>query len=131
MKEQPHSVFFVEITDPEGLRRNILEVIKDIIQNLQRFERFKSMRREKTESIKKLKSNIDEMHKLFLDLRHSLPETKIRPVIERAEIQPARKAEIKEVRAPKKTAHKESSLSELGKLQDELSSIEKKLEGLR
>ena len=131
VKEGDKNLFFVEINNPEDLRRGILEVIKDIIENLQRFEKFKSIRKVKSDRIKKLKKEILDIHKLFLGLRHSLPETRIKPENSFDQTEKEELVEKKRKKSARREEPKERPLSELEKLQSDLSSIERKLESLK
>ena len=46
-KGQSNELFFVEVKEPTEVRRNILEVLKEIVEVLKRFENFKHLRQEK------------------------------------------------------------------------------------
>ncbi len=46
-EKEEKEVFYVGVTDPAELRKDILESIKDIITVLKTYENFKSVREEK------------------------------------------------------------------------------------
>ena len=80
MKKESKELFFVEVREPKEVKRNILESLKGIVENLQRFEKFKETRKAKIEAINKLGASIKEINKLLPSLKNLLPEAKIRAV---------------------------------------------------
>ena len=129
MEKQSKDIFFVGIHESDEVRRNILESLKDIVENLQRFEKFKEARKVKIENINKLGSIINEINKLLPNLKNSLPETKIRAV---------KVNRVKETVAVKTVKTKtpveivkRKPLNELQKLESELGEIEDKLKDLK
>ena len=96
MKKESENIFFVGIKEPEEARRDILESLKDIVENLQRFEKFKETRKDKIEHISKLGKIIKDINKHFSSLKSSFPEAKLRA------IKATRKAEKKKLGAEKK-----------------------------
>jgi len=125
-KSEKEKMFYVGIKEPIDLRRNLLEYSKMVVKSLQKYEKFKDLRREKIEHILKLKSAIREIKKLNNDLLLKLPETKIK--FERKERKkiPKGKKEIEEELSKKEII----KMNELEKLEAELSSIEAKLNTL-
>ena len=133
MKQQSDELFFVQVKDPNEVRRNILETLKEIVEVLQRFEKFKHVRHEKIEKINHLRVLIKQANKILGDLKAKLPQTNLRAMV------------AKEIsRLPKKTHHKgkkkiieektdkapKREMTELDKLESELSAIEGKLKSL-
>jgi hypothetical protein len=129
-------VFFVGIKDPIGLRRSVLEASKDVVQSLQRFEKFTVARRKKRESVEQLKETVKETVRLIAKLRKNLPKGGLR-------MAPVHKP--KPVPKPKPVKHKKAhkaavpsikkqlkpkDLGELEKLESELGDIESKLGSL-
>jgi len=51
MAKGSDDILFVEVHQSDEVRRNILESLKDLVENLQRFEKFKEQRKEKIEKI--------------------------------------------------------------------------------
>ena len=45
MEKENKDIFFVEVHEPYEVKRIILESLKDIVESLQRFEKFKEIRR--------------------------------------------------------------------------------------
>jgi len=128
MEKESKDIFFVEVHESDLVKRNILESIKEILENLQRFEKFKEIRKEKIENINKLGKVIKEINKIIPNLKNSFPETKIRAV------KVNKVKEKKTIRVKKKTPveiDKTEPVTELQKLESELSEIESKLQGLR
>jgi hypothetical protein len=144
MKEAEEEAFYVGIKDPIEIRRSILESSKDIVQFLQRAERFKAVRAEKAEQFAKLKEISKEIQGMIRKLRTALPKTKIRiSLYERKEkikeeAEKKKKGKIKEEKAaPAKVKKKEAppeekkeEASELEKLESELGEIESRLSRL-
>jgi len=127
--------FFVKIKESSDVKRNLLESLKDIVENMQRFERFKNTREEKIRNINKLKVDIKELVKLNSQLKSALPEAKLRIAIKKAmkkKHKNPKKAAINEVeRKTEKSVARSRPVSELEKLESELSAIEGKLSGLK
>ena len=121
-------MFFVEVNQSDEVKRNILESIKEIVENLQRFEKFKETRKEKIEKIEKLGKIMKEINKIVPQLRGALPETKIRTKkVSKGE---QKKTVAVEEETPREIA-KRKPVTELQKLESELSEIENKLRSLR
>jgi len=145
-EKDEEEAFYVGIKDPIEIRRSILESSKDIVQYLQRAERFKAVRAEKEEHLFKLKEMSKEISSLMRKLRSSLPKTKLRiSLYEREQkikqeeaAEKAKKTEKKAVAKSKekpKTAAKikekpvpeKEDTTELEKLESELGEIESRL----
>jgi uncharacterized membrane protein YkoI len=133
-------VFYVGVTEPIEIRRNILECSKDIIQYLQRFEKFKQVRLEKEEEIRKLKETTHDIRVMVRKLKAALPKTKLRAMLHKHEEEVMMSAPVeKETKAAKKKASKKSEektaqervperhVTELEKLESELGEIESRL----
>lgn len=137
-------VFYVGIKDPIEIRRSILESSKEVIQYLQRAEKFKQVRNEKAEEIAKLRGIMAETTKLVNKLKKQLPKAGIRTPLHRHEEAVMKEALVKELKeakqefakstestAPKvvekKVVAKPKKVSELEKLESELNAIESKL----
>ena len=127
MEKESRDIFFAEVKEPEEVRRNILESLKEIVESLQRFEKFKETRKDKLHNINKLGKIVKNTNKLVLDLKKSFPETKIRTM--KAISKTAEKKKIG-IRKKKEVAERKP-LTELQKLESELSEIEGNLESLR
>jgi len=127
--KESKDILFVEVHQSDEVRRNILGSLKDIVENMQRFEKFKETRKEKIENINKLGKIIKDINKIIPNLKNSLPETKIRAVSKR-KISGRKKMITKEKRSPEEVA-KRKPVTELQKLESELGDIESKLQGLR
>jgi|TARA_B100001964_G_C14004241_1_gene496389 uncharacterized protein with von Willebrand factor type A (vWA) domain len=129
MEKESKDLFFVEVRGSKDVRRNILESLKDIVEALQRFEKFKETRKDKIEHINKLDNILKEINKLVPNLKSALPEAKLRAVKVRKHKSP----EKKKTSAGKeeKTEAVKKPVTELQKLESELSEIEGKLQGLR
>lgn len=129
-KEQESHLFFVQIKDPVEVRRNILEALKEIVEVLQRFEKFKQLRHEKLDKISHLRVLLRQANRMLGDLRVKLPQTNLRAAVAReAPVHKVhhkkKKAKTSEEKAPQKR-----ELTHVEKLEAELSAIESKLKSL-
>lgn len=131
-KKKEPEIFFVGVEDPIELRRSILESSKEIVQYLQRFERFKKVRSEKASEIVKLRIQTKEINKLVRQLKLLLPKTKLRRKVpkpeEPKEIKrtPIMEEEIEPVKIPIPKIEAKP-MSDIEKLEAELSEIEDRL----
>lgn len=125
VKENNNELFFVEIREPDEVRRHILETLKEVLELLQKFESFKHLRHEKMERIQKLRILMRDANKLMGVLKAKLPQTSLKGVIPKQHAPKQKKAEAKKKEAPEKVPKKERT--ELDKLQSELNAIESKL----
>lgn len=125
-KEEKVKSFYVGLKDPTDLRRNLLECSKMVVRSLQKYERFRDLRRQKIENTLKLKSIIKEIKKYNNDLMSMLPETKVKEKKKEKTKIPKGKKEIEEEISKAEI----KKMSELEKLEAELSSIESKLDTL-
>ena len=129
-KEEP---FFVGIKDPIGARRAVLESSKDVVQSLQRFEKFTVARKKKREHVEKLKGVVKEAVSLINKLKKNLPTTGLRMApVQKPKPKPEHHKKVVK-KAPKpqpKLALKPKEMGELEKLESELGDIESKLGNL-
>lgn len=109
--------FYVGISNPNEIRREILETSREIVLILQNFEKFKLSRIKKLDHIEKLRRNIKEINDLVLRLKKALPVAKIR-------IKP-----LEEKKVVKKIYRGKSP--EIENLEKELSAIESKLSAIK
>ncbi len=116
---------FIGIKDPVYVRRSLLECTKDIVQNLQKYEQFKKTREEKIKNIIELKHIFEEIDKLNADLKAEFPKANLKfdNVFERSS-----KEDKPKEQKPEKITKKQ--LSEIEKLEEELSLIENRLNRL-
>jgi len=121
LEKESKNIFFVEIHDSEGVKRNVLESLKDIVESLQRFEKFKETREDKINQINNLGKIVKEINKLVPRLKNSLPDAKIRVV---KTGKPKHHAKKKPEEMGEEA--KEEPVTELQKLESELSEIEGK-----
>lgn len=133
LKEKEDELFFVEVKAPNEVRRNILESLKKILEMLQRFEKFKAIRHKKIEHIQKLRVLLKEANKTIGNLKSKLPQTNLRAIVVKDISNQVKKVHHakgkKEKQAEEKKAPKRE-MTEIEKLESELSSIEGKLKGL-
>ena len=134
--QEKEELFFIGLKDPVELRRTLLESAKDVIEGLQRYEKFKSIRKEKIKQVENLRSNIREINKFVAKLKSELPQTSLKP--EELKEKPkeekkANKAKKEAKEAPKKEPKKEprKELTELEKLESELDIIESRLGAIK
>jgi len=129
-KEQSDELFFVQVKDPSGVRKHVLESLKDIVGLLQRVEKFKLARHQKLEKAHKLRGLIKEANKMLGTLRLKMPQTKLKAAKE-----PATKPKNipKHPKAKNTKAAEEKprqKATEIDKLEAELNAIESKLKSL-
>jgi len=123
-KEQDLEVLHVGIRDPEGIKRNVLELSKGVIESLKNYENLNSTREEKKEEINKLRTQLREISRLISRLKSALPKVNIKP--EKKEVSTKKPVAVKKVKERPKKAK-----TELEKLEDELADIEKKLDSVK
>lgn len=121
-------LFFVGVKNPVELRRTVLEGSKDIIENLQKYEKFKAVREEKAKQIEKLRAIIKEIYKFVAKLKAELPTTSLRA--EEIEEKPKKIIKGRKVKREIKIEPKKE-LTELEKLESELDVIENKLGSMK
>jgi multidrug efflux pump subunit AcrA (membrane-fusion protein) len=129
--EKEESVFYVGIKDPIEIRRSLLESAKEMLQYLQRAEKFKEVRREKEVQISKLKETVQEIQSLVRKLKSELPKAGLRAVPPHEEhkkkaVKKKTKA-VKEEKAAPVKVEKPKEMTELEKLEAELGEIEGRL----
>ena len=135
MKEQTNHLFFVQLKDPNQIRRNILETLKGILEILQRFEKFKQIRHQKLENINKLRASLKETNKMFGTLKLKLPQINLRIPVEKKLPVQAKEEQIKQNQPEKKKVvlplkKPKREMTEVDKLESELSAIESRLKDL-
>ena len=136
-EKEEGSVFFVGVRDPIEIRRSLLESSKEILQYMQRAEKFKEVRKEKAVQIAKLKDIMKQLNKLVKNLKAGLPKTGLRAKMPKVVAEPNKK------KASKKKAKKEvltelpevkveepKEMSEIERLEAELGEIEGRLSKL-
>lgn len=131
MNEQNNELFFVQLKQPSEVRKNILETLREILEILQKFEKFKRLRHEKLENVNKLSNLLKETNKMFGALKLRMPQTSLRTNIAR-QTAPQTKKIVAKKKKKDATAKKpvKRHISEVEKLETELSAIEGKLKGL-
>ena len=136
---QKHHVYYAGISEPIDVRRSILEASKQVVQNLQEFDKFCGARREKKQAIAELKSVINEIGRLLNMFKSHLPQVNLhaqekntnhaaKPVKEKSE--KAAKQAKQQKTSKESIKLKPKELSELEKLEKELGEIENKLSGI-
>lgn len=121
MPADEQETYYVGMDSPRDIRRDLLGSSKRIIIGLKRFESFKERRKERVEDIIKLSKAMKEITFLNNKLKSFLPKTTLREVAPTPV--PTKGKKAKKAEAPAK-------VTELHKLEAELSRIESKLEGL-
>jgi len=114
--------FYVEVKNAVDARRNILETSKDILSALEMYERFREARQHKIEAMGELKKIFGEIYRLMSRLNSSLPKVKINKKTEK-------KLKAEEIKK-EKTEEEPIKITELDKLERELSEVESKIASL-
>ena len=132
----------VQIHEPRGIRRDILEALREVIIFMQGYETFLKIQREKLETFAKLKEDVKVLNDLIDNrLRKLLPKGKLKGIIkpQRVRLEETEEEEEKpfmpEMRmapAPKQMPEpeEEEKSSELDDLEDQLADIENRLKNL-
>lgn len=139
-------VFYVGIREPAQIRRSLLETARESIHFLQRFEKLKAIREEKFQTILHLDAQVKELKLLVSKLRKSFPAArshirlpKYKPVCEvcskqfSSEIGLSKHMKMHQPKEEKRIDLREEIkpktrvLSDLEKLENELTDIEGKL----
>ncbi len=143
MKKDKEEVFFVGVQDPIEIRRTLLESSKEMLQILQRYEKFKEVRKEKHAAIAHLKEDLKNIQALFARFKKRLPTTHLRLLLQKEQAKVEKPAKVKKgvkkgskekvlktqkEKAKVKLIKKE--MSDLEKLESELAAIEGKLGSL-
>lgn len=97
--------FYVGISEPKEVRKNILEASKEFLQALQGYEQVKDLREEKQKAIWELKGILAEVSAKIPVLRTELPHYKISELPKKEAVQEKPKAIIPK---PIKTTPKKS-----------------------
>ena len=127
-EKEEGSVFYVGVKDPIEIRRSLLESSKEMLQYLQRAEKFKAVRKEKAEQIAKLREIMKEITGLVRKLKSQLPKTGLRTkAVKKEKPKKAKKKEKVEKEAPPPEVEKPAEMTELEKLESELGEIEGRL----
>jgi hypothetical protein len=117
--------FFVGLHNSLDVRRNILESSRDMIHTLQSYQKISEVREEKFRRVQQFKTVMEELKLLTNKLNKALPKVQIKEVETRA-----KETFEKKQRAPKVEVSSKSSISDLEKLEEELSKIEGRLSRL-
>lgn len=118
-EEADNEVIFVHVASNEGIRKDILEVLKSLLLFSQSYEKLKLIRHRKTEQVSKMRLIMKDINRLLNEIRQKLPQADIRLPSVKQEM-PARA----ESSAPKR------NVSEFDKLNSELRAVEEKLRRL-
>lgn len=125
-KSKKEELFYVGVKNPVELRRVILESSKEMVQYMQRAEKFKKTRAEKEEEFAKLKKTMNSVSSMVSKLRTYLPKADIKSGA--SEYKKAKKdaPSIKNIKVSKQSL-KEIPQSEIIKLERELGEIESRI----
>ena len=118
MKKKQEDLYYVEINEPVGIRKDVLISTKDILDALRRYEKYTAVKKQKQQAVAQLKKTVDELLVLNKRLRSKLPKAPKSSI-------PARE---KEEPAPHR--HEARPQSKLELLERELADIEGRLSSL-
>jgi len=127
---------YVGVQSPIELRKVILEATRDAVEMLQNYEKFRAVKEEKVKTVAQLQDQIKELARLINKLKLELPKIDVRIKLHKEEeMIEAEKRVAKEAGKPKKKTVKSKEavpkrtkeLSELEKLEAELTNIEQRL----
>ena len=126
-EKKEEEVFYVGIRDPAEIRRSILESSKEMLQYLQRFEKFKEVRSEKESMIVQLKEDIKNIQNLVRKLKQGLPKSGVRAKTHKVS---KKKAKAKKEKPAKVVVEEEPVVEEKPKEMTELEKLEGELEDI-
>jgi len=131
-KNPEKELYYVGIQEPVEIRRSLLESSRELLQFLQRYEKFKAVRNEKRESVALLKAQMRDVSSLLNDLKKVLPTTTLRAQDrnETPKISKKKEEPVKIIIPPAPTIPQEHPDDDVDKLQKELNDIENKLNTL-
>lgn len=135
MKEQSSGMYFVQIKDPNDVRKHILETLRQIFEMLKRLEKLRHLRHEKLENVNKLRSLFKNTNKLLVTLKVKLPQTSLKAIVTKEAAIHDKKHHAKSKKAAKTAKEKiedepKRELSETEKLEAQLNAIESRLKSL-
>jgi DNA integrity scanning protein DisA with diadenylate cyclase activity len=113
-KKKDTELFFVEVKNPYEIRKYILNTLRDILELLQRFEKFKQVKHHRVEEIHKLGNLMRDTNRLMGKLKAKLPQANLKMI-------------QKQVKKPEPAPQIKKELSDVEKLEAELKAIEQKL----
>ena len=120
----------MQVKAPNEIRRNILEILRDIVEVLKKFEKFKLIKHQKLEKITHLRLLLKQANKMMSDLKLKLPQTSLRAVVvNEAPKLPKKQVHNKGRKKPEEKTQKREP-TELERLESELNAIESKLKGV-
>lgn len=132
--------YMIQISDPKGLRKDVLEGLRETILFMQGDENFRKIQDEKLSLFVKLKTQVRELNSLVENkLRRLLPKGKIRDLPEEREEKIEKTRPESKIEAPKpvplpepeevEEEFKPVQKSELEELEEQLKEIEGQLRG--
>lgn len=126
--------YMIQLNDPKGLRKDILESLRELIIFMQGDEGFKKIQDEKVELFGKLKSQVREVNSIIENqLKRYLPKGKLKDVPAekpKKEKEEEEEFHVEEAPKPKPVPVKKEvpvKKSELEELEDQLKDIENQL----
>lgn len=128
MAQKKTNDFYVNISDPVSVRRNILESSRSIIHALQDYEQLKSLRSEKLALMQNLDNVLKEISSLMSKIKAEIPN------VPQTKVKKTKAKETKKVKkeiAVKKEEIVPKKKSALESLEEELNSIENQLSEIR
>lgn len=128
MEKEDKDILFVEVNESSEVRRDILESLREILGILQRFEKFKESRKEKIHYMIKLGKIVRDINKIMSNLKKSLPEPEIGAM--KVSGPSTTKRERPVIRKKDAGVMEKGHVSELKRLEAELSDIEGKIADL-
>ena len=129
--------FMVQIADPKGIRKEMLESLRDIIIFMQGYEKFRKIQQEKVNTFGTLKLQIKEINSMVDHLKVYLTRGKLRAVGIKSEIKEKLTEEQpkEEYIAPVRSYQPETPVApvnnELEELESQLKDIENQLRGIQ
>ena len=125
-------MFFMHIPEPLIVQRAVLESSRETIRFMQQYEQIKSMRIVKTKKIMELKRQLKDISRMVQELKARMPEVTVsKPHHQHAQPRQPEAAHQQHQRESRPKKDVPRKLSELERLEAELSEVERKLGKLR
>ena len=121
--------FTVQISDPKGLRKDILEGLREVIIFMQGYEKFKAIQEDKVKAFGELRTDVRELTLLIEKLRRLVPKGNLKAMHRHAEAKQVVVETHQEEISHFGAVAPQPSHNELDELEDQLREIEDQLKG--
>lgn len=117
---------YVGIEKPIEVRKEVLETSKSLLKNLQDYEDFKTLRKERIKIQKVFEENIEELKKLISETKKALPQVEINKTENKNTSKNSKKSTTKQKTKKEKPKEVKMLEEELKGIEDELQNLQSK-----